>query len=89
MKEESKDFSHADVEFLVRERGLNVTGDLLAAISDLSDALEGEYASTNEALEALSKFATRAINKVPLSLAVIESRLKAVESAVGIEGSDQ
>ena len=89
MGEESAKFSHADVEFLVRERRLDVTGDLLAAISELSDAMEGEYASTNEALEALSKFATKAINKVPLSLAVIEWRLKAVESAVGIEGSDQ
>lgn len=88
MDDGSAKLSHADVEFLVRERGLDVTGDLLAAISELSDAMEGEYASTSEALEALSIFATKAINRVPLSLAVIESRLKAIEAAVGIEGSD-
>lgn len=81
-------YSHSDLEFIVRDRGLNVTGDLLAAISDLNDSLEGSYASTEEAVQAVSKFATQAINKVPLSLAVLESRIQAIEMALGVDDSE-
>lgn len=75
-------FSHSDLEFIVREHGLEVTGDLLASIAELSDAMEGEYSSAEKALEALSTFVTKVVNRVPLSIAVIESRLKAIEDAV-------
>ena len=87
MKDESSKYSHSDLEFVVREEGLEVTADLLSVISELSDALEGSYASTEEALQAVSTFATKAINQVPLSLSVIEARLRAVERALDADGS--
>ena len=80
-------FSHSDLEFIVREHGLSVTGDLLASIAELSDAMEGEYSSAEDALEALSTFVTKVVNRVPLAIAVIESRLKAIEDAVRGEES--
>lgn len=85
MENESSKYSHGDLEFVAREEGLVVTADLLSAISELSDALEGSYSSTDEALQAVSTFATKAINQVPLSLAAIESRLRAIERALGVD----
>ena len=85
MEDESPKYSHSDLEFVVREEGLTVTADLLSAIAELSDALEGSYSSTEEALQAVSTFATKAINQVPLSLAKIESRLRGIERALGVD----
>lgn len=85
MENGSSKYSHGDLEFVAREEGLVVTADLLSAISELSDALEGSYSSTDEALQAVSTFATKAINQVPLSLAAIESRLRAIERALGVD----
>lgn len=85
MENESSKYSHSDLEFVVREKGLAITADLLSAISELSDALEGSYSSTEEALQAVSTFATKAISEVPLSLAAIEARLRGIERALGID----
>lgn len=89
MKDESSKYSHSDLEVVVREEGLEVTADLLSVLSELSDALEGNYSSTEEALQAVSTFATKAINQVPLSLSVIEARLRAIERALGADGSPE
>lgn len=76
--QDSGKHSHEDLEFIVRDKGLDVTGDLLAKLAALVNSMEGEYSSTEEALQSLTRYTNKALNQVVLTIAVLESRINEI-----------
>lgn len=73
-------FDHMDIEFLLRQKGLDVSAELASDLQKLEDSLKLGVTDIESAISEALRFSQGVGSRVVLKLAVLEARVQALEA---------
>ncbi|AEX68827.1 hypothetical protein D9B85_00840 [Corynebacterium diphtheriae] len=78
-------FSHEDIEFLLREKGLSTSADLVSQLRDLEYEIKTGLMKPAEAYNQCIQFTRRTSSVITTQFAILETRIRAIESQLSSE----
>lgn len=73
-------YDHTDVEFLLRNKGLDISADLASSLKNLEDDLQQGVTSVQDALDQCFQFTRRTGAIVTSKFSILEHRIRVLES---------